>query len=196
MDSSIKPSPMIGEILPGFTFLVLFLFCYFRAHPCQFEWILSMGGGVALATSGLVLIISWIIGDFFDACRDICEDRWDHLSEKFARRSKLIKWLFGENSLRWSFFFDGDHDKVDQLEEYWFSYYKLDCNFVIGIILFLLSELLFWKFEPAFMKLFPWYINLIILPFVVGIFAWDARILRLGIKENLETLDKEKKKTK
>jgi hypothetical protein len=49
MDSSIKPKPLIGEILPGFTFLVLFLFCYFRAHPCQFEWILSMGGGVTIA---------------------------------------------------------------------------------------------------------------------------------------------------
>lgn len=175
MDSSIKPKPMIGEILPGFTFLVLFLFCYFRAHPCQFEWILSMGGGVTIATSGLVLIVSWIIGDIFDAIRDtLGEGIFDLLQP-----------------LWWDFFFKGDSDKVNLLEEYYFSYYKLDCNFVIGIALFLLSEWLFCKFDLTFISPLPWYANVIILPVVAIVFFSDAMVLRHAMKK---LLDEEKAK--
>jgi len=174
---SIKPKPLIGEILPGFTFLSLVLYCYFTAHPCQFDWIISKGGAITIAASGLVLVVSWIIGDFFDAFREILEDQ---VLDRLQR-------------LYWDFFFEADREKADQVEDYYYSYYELNINFAVAIFWFLLSEFLFYLFGSTFIKLFPWYVNLIILPLVTVIFAWDAMILRGEIKKNL---DKVKPKTK
>ena len=133
-----------------------------------------MGGGVTIATSGLVLIVSWIIGDFFDAFREI-----------------IIEFIFDRwQPLWWDFFYKGNREKADQLEDYYYSYYELNINITVAIVFFLISELLF---RSTFVKLFPWYVNILILPFIAVIFFWDALILRSEIKKHL---DEEKTKTK
>jgi hypothetical protein len=175
MDSSIKPKPLIGEILPGFTFLILALYSYLIVHPCQFNWIVS-NGATTIAASGLVFILAWIIGDFFDSLREtVVETIWDWFSEIY-----------------WNFFFEADSEKAEQLENYYYSYYELSINLAISIIIFLISEILSHFFNPALMKPFSWWINLIFI-FIAVIFFWDAKILRDEIKD---IIDKEKAKTK
>ena len=172
MDSSIKPKPLIGEILPGYTFLVLFLFYYFRAHPCQFEWILSMGGGVTVATSGLVLIVSWIVGDFFDALREVIEEAWDQLLKHFKKPT-----------LNWDFFFEADREKTDQLEDYYYSYYELDINFTVAIGIFLLTKLALRIWDPGFLDLLSWKMCIALFGAMLVFFA-DAMVLRKEIKKH------------
>jgi hypothetical protein len=173
MDTTIKPRPLIGEILPGFTVLGLFLFSYFRAHLDHLDQLIILikdHSTIIILASGLVFILSWIIGDFFDALRET-----------------LIERIFDcWQPLWWDFFFQGKREKVDQVEDYYYSYYEVSINFTVAIVIFIICEPLFYC-TSAFIKPLPWYINLIL--FVVAIvFFLDARTLRCEIKKNLDEI--------
>ena len=85
-----------------------------------------------LASSGLVLLVSWVVGTFYDAFRNLLEGLWDNLCNN--------KW-----EVNWDFFFKGEPEKVHKLEEYYYAYYTLDANLAIGIALFAVMHLLnFW----------------------------------------------------
>jgi hypothetical protein len=118
---SLNPRARVAEILPGFTVISAFIAAYLQANTTQLERLINASGGVIAAVGFLILfIVSWIIGTFFDAVRNLLENC----------------------EIDWRFFFAGDMHKVDQLDKYYFAYYALGANFVIGISLFFIFQII------------------------------------------------------
>jgi hypothetical protein len=128
MNTSLKTKPVIAEILPGSLVLILFAI----ANPALARDILTWfkeGLGLLIG-AGLLFFVVWIVGAFFDSVRNLLEYIWDRIAK-----------CRNKPGIGWDFFFKGDRDKVEQLDECYYAYYKLDANFVIGISFFVLVEL-------------------------------------------------------
>lgn len=127
MNTSLKTLPRIAEILPGAFVTILLAVSYVKSlkNVDVLNFFSNKGSLVLLITAGLAFLVFWIIGTLFDALRNVLEWFWD-------------KW----SQINWKFFFKGKLTKVRQLEEYYYAYYTMDANFVIGIIFFFIAELL------------------------------------------------------
>jgi hypothetical protein len=161
MNQSLRPQPLLSEILPGALLLGLLLFDYFRLKPDQFE-ILSKEGGVLVLAAGAFLLLSWILGTFFDAIRNLFE----HIGDRYLGK------------LNWDFFFKADREKVFQLEEHYFAYYTLNANYVIAIVLFGVAKLILLLSWPS-----SYYVILCTPVVVALIYLADARSLRKEISK-------------
>jgi hypothetical protein len=118
--SSLKPQPVIAEVLPGFTVLAGLAAAYFYGHPELLHRVLRSGPAVA-AVGGVGLLGSWIAGTFLDALGNILEETWLH------RKSRL----------NWDFLMTADDGQVARLNEWYLAYYLLDRNYAIAsIVLF------------------------------------------------------------
>jgi len=164
---------MISEILPGALTLALLLLDYLRSNPDPLKYLLSQGTAALVAGSGAFLILSWILGTFFDAIRNLFEHLWDRIGR--ARTGE---------GLDWDFFFKGEREKVFQLEEHYFAYYILNTNYVIGIILFGLA-----KFFLSYLSPSHYVLLLTLCPFLVLVYVADAFLLRKEMKALLKKED-------
>ncbi len=138
---SLRPGPLASEVIPG-TFVAGFLLLlwrfavapYYRSFLFRLAYaegissLLKLGGAVALA---------WIIGTFIDAIRNcFIEDRIN----SWYPKAKI-------DDSNWRFFFDADPAKLAQFEQYYFSYYRIDINISIAIVMIFLFELLLQFFQ-------------------------------------------------
>jgi len=77
--------------------------------------------------SGLIIaaftLIAWLLGTFIDALRNVAIER-------------VLDW-FPPLRIEWGFFIHGEHDKVARVEEYFFSFYKIDMDMALALTLFL-----------------------------------------------------------
>ena len=166
MTSSLKNIPRIGEILPGFLTLFLFLWSYSISPSSCLECILSKYASSNIAniliTSGLIFLGSWIFGTFLDTVRNLSQHLLDYISE-----------------LKWDIFTKGDQDKVQQFYFYFYQYYTLDMNYAFGIFIFLIFQLL--NIQELHLGRLPCW-ALILLLVILCIFVWDAILLRREIK--------------
>lgn len=168
----IHPKALICEILSGFTLLGLILWSYFQVHPVQLNWMLSPPPNVSpiiVGFSAVGFFVSWIIGRFIETTRDGLVER---LFDWFSR-------MFSGERLNWDFFFNTDREKVEQLNDWYYSYYCLDINFVIGIIFFFIIELMAWQTRCEFISPLPSVPNVILLIVVIifGNYILDKAIL-------------------
>ncbi len=114
MNFSLKPHPLIAHWVPGVVVVVSALLAWNDWHVSK---VLSAFAGDApkAAVSVLVLsVLAFVIGEILDSCRDCREEK---------------------DKLNWDFFFDGDKEKVDQLDEYYFTYYVLNKNLSSAVTL-------------------------------------------------------------
>lgn len=105
-----------------------------------------------------------MIGVFLDAIRNGCFERVVDCLGKRRRHSK-VDW--------WDFFFLADHEKVEQMHEYYFAYYELDINFAIASFLLILC---------SFLRPTPTYAQ-IVLVLILVFFSWDGWDLRKEMKQ-------------
>ncbi len=170
----IHPKALMSEILSGFVLLGLLLWSYFQVHPVQLNWILSPppnGSTIIVSFSAAGFLISWIIGRLLGTIRDGFVER---LFDSFSQ-------ILSGEQLNWDFFFNKDREKVEQLNDWYYSYYCLNINLVIGISSFFVIELVAWQTRCEFISPLPLGPNVILL-IVMIIFFIGAISLRNEIK--------------
>lgn len=113
MNFAPKVGPLVAELLSGFTALFLGYFLL----PYKFE--LHAKPGIALPAFA---ISAWILGTFIDALRNL------------AIESLLDNWW----RIDWKFFIHGNREHVAGVEEYFFSFYRIDMDMAAAILLFLI----------------------------------------------------------
>jgi len=161
MDSSLKPQPLIAEVLPGFTVLAILTTSYFAHHLEQLKALISLpSAGTIITALGIsVLLISWILGTILDTLRDLCEELLDRL------------WF----RLDWTFLFDGPSEQIQKLENHWLAYYFLTGNYVIGLSITVVCGL---ALPPIRLSL-PWLLAIIVVIVVLVIaFCLERKEIR------------------
>lgn len=159
-ESSVKPQPLIAEVLPGFTTLVIVGAAYLWKNPGALTLLTQskdlLATVAALGIGGLVA--SWVIGTFFDSCRD------------------LVEWVVDKWSpLNWDFLFTGPPEAIDRLNDWYLAYYFLNANYVIAIIfVFVLRSL-------SLIALPLWATGLLV--FALVVFILNAASLRNEMRD-------------
>jgi hypothetical protein len=163
MNQSLQPQPRIAEVLTGVFMLGLLMVDYLYSHPMKLSELINQGTATLVVGTGVFLLLSWIAGTFFEACRNLLETRWDKLAGK----------------VHWNFFYEGEREKVAQLENYYFAYYTLAANYAIAISWFGIVKLALWLWPsawPHYYLLFPGLVA------VAAVYFLEARSLRQEIQ--------------
>lgn len=86
VENSLKPQPLIAEVLPGLTTLFILVCAYFVAHPETFTCVMNRKDTATVISGGFTVILaSWIVGTILDAVRDLIE----HVSDRCAADKNL-----------------------------------------------------------------------------------------------------------
>jgi hypothetical protein len=147
---------------------MLLLWAYLRAHPTQLAWVFSPPSNATPTIVGLSAVgflVSWVIGSFLNAVRDLLEC--------------LIDRRYGP--LNWDFFFKAERQKVEQLMDYYYCYYCLDFTSLLAIVLFLISEITIIIAHCKFLSRLPLTAN-IVLVIAAVVLVLSARSIRRDIK--------------
>ncbi len=118
METSLKPQPLIGEVLPGFALLCIVGTAFLTNHPGTFAAIIADRNTAEVIAGGIGLIlIAWITGTIFDTTRDVLEHLLDH-------------WF----PINWQFLFRGPTAEIRKLDDGWLAYYFLSGNSSLALI--------------------------------------------------------------
>jgi uncharacterized protein len=119
MENPLRPQPLMAEVLPGFTIILILGYAYCVAHPGTFISVLASKNTATVIGGGVfVLFTSWIIGTFLDSLRDLLE--------------KLLDSRF---PIGWRYLLMEPAESVQKLEDSWLAYYFLNGNMAIGLLL-------------------------------------------------------------
>jgi hypothetical protein len=119
MENPLRPQPLMAEVLPGFTIILILGYAYCAAHPGTFTALLASKNTATVIGGGVfVLFTSWVIGTFLDSLRDLLE--------------KLLDRRF---PIGWRYLLMEPAESVQKLEDSWLAYYFLSGNMAIGLVL-------------------------------------------------------------
>lgn len=138
MNQTLRPQPLMSEVLPGALTLGLVLFMLAIRNPFLLDHALAWDGARIATAAGAFLLGAWIVGTFLDSIRNLIE----HVAD-----------CAGGSPLNWDFFFYGNRDKVAQLDEHYFAYYTAKANYVIGLVVALLYFGLLWCLNPSWVTI-------------------------------------------
>jgi len=119
MERSLKPVPAMAQVLPGFFFVAIVAGIWSYQHLSLIQD--KVSGGAAAIAIFVLFLAAWVVGSFFDGLRNVLEDVWDRRAGAAEK-----EW--------WKYFLLGPPKKVEQLHEYYYSYYQLDVNFVSSCV--------------------------------------------------------------
>ena len=167
MDWSVKPQPLIGELLPGFTTASILIAAYLLHNSAALteSKSLAASGPVLAGGLALLLLISWVLGTLFDAIRDLLE--WP-----------LDRYCFKVN---WDFLSSGDDAQVTKIENHWLTYYFLTGNFSVALIVGLVFSLVNRSLFPLSIE------GNIILVVALVIFVANTASMRFELKRMMGT---------
>ena len=157
MNFAPKTGPLVAELLSG---VVALLFVYFDFHGLSVPEVKLTSGAIIL-----LILIAWVLGTFFDMVRNLFE--W------------CLEYHFPRYKLNWDFFFCGNKDRLENFDHYYWSFYILDADMAIAILLSVIVR--------PFTKTVAirWYLWVIWIG--VGLlFAFDALLLRCEIRDLLD----------
>jgi hypothetical protein len=162
MNFSLKPNPLIAVWLPGFATLTAVLFFGNReAIPTLLQQ--SPSPAIVGALSFLAIVFGFVVGELLDTARDLLEFLID-IPKRFR--------------INWDFFVAGERDKIENLEEWYYTWYELDANLALGI---LLNFLLSWF---SIITIVAWMATVMWILF--GIFLLGAGLIRNEVKKEID----------
>ena len=165
MNFAPKVGPLVAELLSG---VISLLIIYFGFHGFSLDQIDKLTGG-AIA---VLVLLAWILGTFFDLIRNLLEWVWD--SQYLAN-----------HPLNWTFFFRGDKDRLSNLEHYFWSFYLLDADVAIAILISVILSPCILLIAGRIIIGLKWGAWIVLL-LIALLFANDARLLRREIKTFLD----------
>jgi hypothetical protein len=164
MNFSLKPNPLIAVWVPGFASLSAFL--YLGWHEKVACLVHHPPSSALIGAFGFVMVVfAFVVGDLLDAIRDFTE----YFCDRF----------FPKHSIKWNFFVAGKKEKVENLEEWFYTWYELDANLAIGILILLILSLFPIMPIPLWLT-----ITLFIMMFIFGL---SALLMRNEVKKEIET---------
>jgi succinate-acetate transporter protein len=173
MNFSLKPNPLIAIWLPGTALLIIIILTCPQIYDEKFIQYLKGHRSLNIASISIILFIisifGFIIGELLDCIRDIFEE----IIEKILKTSNKDSWRIG-----WNFFVNADKDKIANLEEWYYTYYELDSNIFIGILLLFLLQIFSFIYIPC-----TWNITLLIISLILII---DIIFMRKEIAKHTE----------
>jgi hypothetical protein len=101
-----------------------------------------------------------VFGQLLDSARDFLERFWD-------------RW---DKQVNWQFFFAAERAKVDQLDDFYFTYYVFNANLVLPVLMFCFLALASRHWGMAFVT-----------ALAAAILFYDARSLRGEIAEHTKS---------
>jgi hypothetical protein len=163
MNGSIpKPQPVIAEILPGFALLTVLAeaYLYGQHKPFREQVSLLIGSGTGIAALGgaFTLLASWIAGTLLDTIGNGAEELLDRY------------W----HEVNWHCLVDGERERVERINQWFFAYYLLDRNYLFAMVLVCLAGILQWI-------TLPWQLW-VVLGVGIPVVAFDALSLREEIR--------------
>jgi len=161
MNLAPKVGPLVAELLSGVSFLLI---AYLAVHGVSFAGIDELSSGAIV----VLVVLAWIIGTFFDLVRNLLEWVWDSPS-------------FTEHPLNWRFFFSGKQSELENLEHYFWSFYILDADMAIAILLSVILSPFIAYAKGGKTPCYLWVIWLLLVG-IACLFIIDARLLRTEIK--------------
>lgn len=158
MNFSLKPNPLIAILLPGFTTLVAIIFFKQAESP-----LVTVIPNIDHTTFDMILIVTFgfVLGNFLDAVRDVLEGLFDMVSP-----------------IKWDFFISGPKNYLQNFEEWFYTWYELDLNLVLGTILFFICR---WK--SIFNQHIGFIIALIIFLIILSV---SAVCMRIEVKTQID----------
>ena len=164
MNISLKPSPIIAIWLPGFALTTFVILCWHNGDKVGLFGALQLDTSISFWPAIAIIVASFIVGQFLDAIRDI-------LLENF-----VFEKLCGE--VKWQFFFEAKKESLENLDEWFYSWYEMDANIVVGSFVAIILALS----GKVSIDCFAWIIIVAALVF----FFLDAKELRSDIKEMID----------
>jgi uncharacterized membrane protein len=122
MNVSFKPSPVLAIWVPGFSLAVFVLLSLNRWEALSLSQTSLPEFGVWRAI--IVVVLSFVVGQFLDAVRDVLLENF--VFDKFC------------GTVKWQFFFEAPKEKLENLEEWFYTWYELDANLFVGLIIAML----------------------------------------------------------
>jgi hypothetical protein len=135
-DFALRPTPLLGHWVPGLIVTALSMF-----------WVRGPDGTLLISkvasfhsTTLIVLtlaVLSYAVGELLDSLRDLAEDLVDWEPKEHIRWQWLaaaLSWL-GVAPLRWEFLVTANERHRANFEEWYFTYYLLDGNLAIGLLI-------------------------------------------------------------
>jgi hypothetical protein len=163
MNFSLKPNPLIALWLPGTLLVIIIVWtCPYitiqdkNIPKLFYDYWGSLNVGIASLIIFILSLIGFMAGELLDSFRDIIEE--------------LILDKFEQYKINWDFFFEGDKEKITNLEEWYYTYYELDFNSVIAILF-----IIFLKVITVIQ--ISWIIILILI-IPIAIMLTDMKIMR------------------
>jgi hypothetical protein len=162
MDWSVKPQPVIGELLPGFTAISILVAAYLLHNSASLTESEHLASSAPILAGSLafLLLASWALGTLFDAIRDLLE--WP-----------LDKYWF---QINWNFLSEGTEVQVQNVDSHWLAYYFLTGNFSIALLVCLILSVVNRSLVPLSAE------GTIIIIIALGIFIANTAFLRLELK--------------
>jgi hypothetical protein len=160
MSLNLKPNLLIGHLLPGCFFLLLWLLAYNHWSITDLKNFFHEINATELIGIGIILLIAaFLFGEIFDSTRD---GILEYIFEKLTRKK-----------IKWDIFFDPSptmSEKLTKLEDNCFTWYVFNLNSALsliagGIVTKIHMEQIGYKY------IFPWIIS-------IGILIIDALVLR------------------
>lgn len=164
MNISLKPGPIISIWLPGFA-LTIFVSLSLRG----WDLIGSVGNAqpqieVSFWNVVALMAISFVVGQFLDAVRDVVLE--NYVFDKLC------------GTVKWQFFFEAEKQLLDNLEEWFYTWYEMDANIVVAILIVAILGI----FRQIPINLLTW----ILLGVSAFFFFRDALELRRSTKEMID----------
>jgi hypothetical protein len=135
-DLALRPTPLLGHWVPGLIVTALSML-----------WVRGPDGALLISkvasfhsTTLIVLtlaVLSYAVGELLDSLRDLAEDLVDWEPKEhipWQRLAAALSWL-GVAPLRWEFLVTADERHRANFEEWYFTYYLLDGNLAIGLLI-------------------------------------------------------------
>src|ERR1035437_2051320 len=107
MNLSLKPRVFLIGFLPGFLFIVAFILMY---DGYDIPGFINFTKEITVFSGIAIVILSFIIGQFFDSIRDFFIEGLCHLVLK-------------EKDINWDFFYKSEDKNIDRLDNNYFLFY-------------------------------------------------------------------------
>ncbi len=161
MNISLKPGPIISIWLPGFALTV---FVSLSLQGWNLAGVVGPEKSVGFWSVVAIIAISFVVGQFLDAVRDV------------VLENLVFDKICGK--VKWEFFFEAKKESLDNLEDWFYTWYEMDANIVVAILV--VSILGLFKEIPV--NNLTW----ILMVIAAFFFFWDAKELRCSTKDMID----------
>ena len=152
---SFSPRQIAAHWVPGFMLLGLIFLDYTQGDKVLAQSVQSWNITILLLAGGAG---GFVVGNFLDALRDLSEELWDRLPGC---------------EIKWKFLLEGDTEKVQRVDDYYFTFYVMSANLVIAILITGVVDLSYLHHFGCW----TWWM----LGIAAAVFLLDAARLRCGL---------------